>query len=331
MNKKTIALAAGGYSGESGISLQSAAMMQRYLDPARFEVYPLIITRENWYHEHESGERTGVDRNDFSLLQDGRNLHFDAVMLAIHGTPGEDGRLQGYLDMLGIPYSGCGSITSALTFNKNFCKQVVGSLAGIRMARSLHFFRGNEPKQLERIASQLRFPLFVKPAEGGSSLGISKVPDPSELEPALKKAYREDRQILVEEFVPGREFTCGVFRHQGEVRALPITEIRTGRTFFDYEAKYTPGLSEEITPADIPVPLAERISGISRQIYCYLDCRGIVRIDYILESDGRDLYFLEINTMPGQTENSIVPRMVRASGMPLEDFYQALIQEALNA
>lgn len=327
--KKNIALVAGGYSGESVISIHSAGTIEHNLDKDRYRVYKIIISRDGWYYPAPDGDRVAVDKNDFSITLQGQHIRFDAVFIGIHGTPGEDGKLQGYFDMLQIPYTSCGAITSALTFNKGYCNKTVAALGVVKVSRSVHIFR-EQAYCLKTVLAQLRLPVFVKPAEGGSSIGMSKVKTEAELEPAIEKAFREDSQVLIEEFIKGREFTCGLFRANGQITVLPITEVISSKEFFDYEAKYTPGKSQEITPAKIPADIEKKIQNCSVALYDQLNCRGIVRIDFILQESTHQLYFLEMNTMPGQSENSIVPQQVRAHGMQLQDFYGQLIEECLR-
>ncbi|GAA4317031.1 D-alanine--D-alanine ligase [Compostibacter hankyongensis] len=323
--KKNIALVAGGYSGEYGISMQSAVTIEKHIDKERYDVYKIEITRAAWQHITDKGEVVQVDRNDFSLTLNGRKVTFDAVFIGIHGTPGEDGRLQGYFDMLGIPYTSCGSVTSALTFNKSYCNKVVAALGVVNISPSVHLFR-NQPYAIADILRQVELPCFVKPNEGGSSVGMSRVTTVDDLEPALEKAFREDSQVLVEQFVPGREFSCGLFKTQGIFTVLPITEIISTRDFFDYEAKYTPGLAQEVTPAEAAESLQQRIRQTACSLYNALNCRGITRIDFIWKEETDELFFLEINTMPGQSDGSIVPKQVRAAGMTLKDFYGSLLE-----
>lgn len=328
--KKSIALVAGGFSGEYGISVQSASTIEKHLDASQYDLYKIMITREDWFYVGETGNRVSINKNDFSLTLDGQKIVFDAAFIGIHGTPGEDGKLQGYFDMLQIPYSGCGAITSALTFNKAFCNKTVSTFNVVKVARSLHLFH-DQPFEEKDICASLQFPVFVKPAEGGSSLGASKVMAPSEeLGQAMEKAFKEDRQVLVEEYVKGRELSCGLFKAKGKITVLPLTEIISSKDFFDYEAKYTPGVSREITPAEIEKDLADHIRDVSSQLYNKLNCRGVVRMDFILEEKSNELYFLEVNTMPGQSPGSIVPQQVKAAGMTLKDFYGLLIEECLK-
>ena len=327
--KKNIALVAGWDSGEYVISVQSAVTIEKNLDNSKYNVYKIVITKEGWNYTGADGQAVAVDKNDFSLTIQGSKVTFDAVFIGIHGTPGEDGRLQGYFEMLGIPYTSCGMVTSALTFNKSYCNKVVATLDVVNVSKSVHIF-SNQPFDTKEILAKLRLPVFVKPAEGGSSIGMSKVNTTEELQPAIDKAFKEDVQILIEEFVKGREITCGLYKAGGELTVLPLTEIISSKEFFDYEAKYTPGISREVTPAEVGDDIAGRIRSTAKELYNKLNCKGIVRMDFIYEEANDRLFFLEANTMPGQSENSIVPQMVRAAGKTLQEFYGTLIEECLR-
>lgn len=327
--KKNIALLAGGYSGEYVISLGTAKTIEQNLDSDLYRVYKIIVTRDGWWYEGNEGQRVDIDRNDFSLPLDGERIRFDAVFIAIHGSPGEDGRIQGYLDMLQIPYTTCNSIVSALTFNKSYCNKVVKAFNIVNIANSVHLIKG-EPYNIGAILEQLRLPVFVKPNESGSSLGVSKVKSVEELLPAIEKAFKEDNQVLIEEFIEGRELTIGLYKVDGRLTTLPATEIVSTNEFFDYEAKYTPGVTKEITPADIPEIIRQQLETKASYIYRHLNCRGVVRMDFILQQPSNKLYFLEVNTMPGQSENSIVPQQVRAAGGSLKEFYSSLLAETIK-
>lgn len=326
-SRKRVALVTGGYSGEAVISYKSAETMMANLDKDVWEVYLIDIRKDGWFQRDEKGREWPVDKNDFSIIQDGQRLLFDVVLVGLHGTPGEDGKLQGYLDCLGIPYTTCDAATSALTFNKRYTV-AVAAFAGISVAKSLHLFR-QHPTEPDNILAQLKLPVFVKPNNGGSSIGMSKVTSPSELSPALEKAFREDEQVLVEEFIEGREFTIGVFRHKGEIITLPITEVIAENEFFDFEAKYQ-GKSQEITPAQVDESVAAQVRAEASRAYTVFNCRGVVRMDFIYHEASSRPFLLEINTVPGQSEASIVPQQVRAMGWTLRQFYGALLEESLS-
>jgi D-alanine-D-alanine ligase len=325
--KPNIAFVTGGYSTEAVISYKSAVTIEKNLDGDKYQVYKIDITPEGWFYENGSGKKAIVDQNDFSIHIKGSKVKFDAVLIGIHGTPGEDGKLQGYFDMVGLPYTSCDAATSALTFNKRYTV-AVAAFAGIHVARSVHLFKDRLVNAAD-ILQQLTLPVFVKPNNGGSSIGMSKVNEAGELPGALEKAFREDTQVLVEEFISGREFTVGVFRAGDKTIVLPITEVRSKKDFFDYEAKYE-GLSEEMTPAPIDEATAEIVRGEARKVYELFNCRGVVRIDFIYNETKKAPYMLEVNTVPGQSEASIVPQQVRAMGWTLKEFYSALIDEALK-
>ncbi|MEO6188773.1 MAG: D-alanine--D-alanine ligase [Ginsengibacter sp.] len=326
--KSTIALVTGGFSGESVISYQSAAVIEKHIDQSKFEIYKIEINPKGWFHEPSSGKKIEVNKNDFSLLIDDETIHFDAALIAIHGTPGEDGKLQGYFDMLRIPYTSCDCATSAITFNKKYTVAVAAG-GGLSVAKSILLFQ-HSYRGIDEILQNLKFPIFVKPNNGGSSIGMSKVNSSSDdLEAAIEKAFKEDQQVIVEEFIKGRELTIGVFKSKGEIIPLPITEIISKKDFFDYEAKYL-GASEEITPAEFSEDVTSRIREAATNAYRIFNCKGIVRIDFIYnEADARP-YMLEINTVPGQSEASIVPQQVRAMGWTMTDFYTRVIEECLH-
>jgi len=323
-SKKVIAVVAGGFSGEYEISIQSAQVIFENIDADKYEVYKIIITQEKWYEEKSKAE---IDKNDFTISIDGRKISFDLVFVGIHGTPGEDGKLQGYFDMLNVKYTSCNAVVSALSFNKIFCNRVV-ECSDVAVAKSIHLF-SDRSYTVDEILERISLPAFVKPAEGGSSLATFKINEKEELMPAIEKAFGVDPQVMVEEFISGRELTQGAYVENGELIALPITEIICHKDFFDYEAKYTPGMTEEVTPANIDQSLSERMSLISKKLYQDLYCRGIVRFDYIYDESKDRIYFLEVNTMPGQSTASIVPQQVRASGRTLREFYDNLITQSL--
>ena len=324
--KKNIALVTGGLSGESVISYKTAATINNNLDREKYNVYKIDIHPDGWFYEDEAGNRSGVDKNDFSVEQDGQKVKFDAVLLALHGTPGEDGKLQGYFDMLNIPYTGCDAATSAITFNKSYAVGVAKK-AGINVADSILLFK-HTTVPAATILQKLKLPLFVKPNNGGSSIGMSKVLIAEELDAAIEKAFKEDVQVLVEEMVVGREFTIGVYKVHGEIITLPLTEVKAHDTkvFFDFEAKYG-GKSDEITPAIVDETIAEKVRAAAKRIYEIFNCKGVIRIDFIYNETAGLPYMLEVNTIPGQSAASIVPQQVQVAGGNLKDFYTHLVEE----
>jgi D-alanine-D-alanine ligase len=327
--KPSIAFVTGGYSGESVVSYKSAVNILKNVDSEKFDVYKIDITPNGWWYEDTEGRRSMVNKEDFSVLDLERKIKFDAVLIGIHGTPGEDGKLQGYFDLMNLPYTSCNAATSAITFNKRYTI-AVAAFAGIHVAKSVILIKDRFGSP-EEVSKQLQFPVFVKPNNGGSSIGMSKVNNPSEeLGAALEKAFKEDSQVLVEEFITGREFTIGVFRTNGKIITLPFTEIKTKKEFFDFEAKYTPGFTDEITPAEVDNGIGGKVRDTAKKVYQIFNCSGVIRIDFIYNELKGEPFLLEINTVPGQTDESIVPQQVRAMGWTLKQFYSALIEEAIS-
>ena len=324
--KKNIALVTGGFSGEAVISYKSAVTIDKNLDRELFNVFKIDINPQGWFYELTDRRKVEIDKNDFSLQLDNQKIKFDAVFIGIHGTPGEDGKLQGYFDTLKIPYTSCDAATSAITFNKRYTV-AVAKMAGIAVANSIHLFK-HSPVPISQILDQLQLPVFVKPNNGGSSIGMSKVNNASDLAPAITRAFQEDDQVLVEEMIAGREFTIGVFKTRGNIIPLPLTEVISKKDFFDYEAKYE-GASTEITPAQVEEVVMDKIREAAQKIYSVFNCRGIVRIDFIYNQETGRPFMLEINTIPGQSEASIVPLQVKAMGWSLKEFYTKLVEETL--
>ncbi|MFA4868448.1 MAG: D-alanine--D-alanine ligase [Pedobacter sp.] len=327
--KKIIALLTGGTTGEWVVSVKSAATIAQNLDPDKFEVYKIMLTQQGWFYEPEGSVKIEVDRNDFSITVKGKKITFDGVFIAIHGAPGEDGKLQGYFDMLDLPYTTCDALTSAVTMNKGYTKAIVNGIPQLNIAKSAQIFKNTE-YSIDQLKKDLNTPYFVKPNNGGSSIGMSKVNHPSDLQVAIEKAFKEDDQVLIEEFISGREFTVGVVKLDGKIVVLPVTEVETAKEFFDFEAKYTPGVATETTPAPIRAETRARVEEIAKAVYLKLNCSGVVRIDFILTEDEGDFYFIEINTIPGQTATSFIPQQVAAAGMKLNDFYTKLIRETIG-
>jgi len=319
---RTIAIAAGGDSPEYEVSVKSAIEVSTALSQ-RYRVYIIIIRGSDWYWEDERGRYHKIDKNDFTLVIDDSHIRFDAVFIAIHGTPGENGLLQGYFDMLCIPYTSCDAFCSALTFNKQACKLFLKEYL-IPMAEAV-MIRKDDHSDLPAIMRHLGLPCFVKPNDSGSSFGVTKVREKEELVAAVEKAFRESDEVMIEAYLKGREVACGVVSTRSRALVLPVTEIISKNEFFDYEAKYTPGRSEEITPAMIPVKISDEIQKLSLRIYNLLGCKGIVRVDFIIVDD--EPVFLEINTVPGMSAESIIPKQARAAGIELEDLYSMVIED----
>lgn len=334
---KNIALVMGGFSGEHQISINSGCQVYDALDKQKYNVYKIVvgelsggvIDRQAWYWLADDGSHLPVDRADFTVVDNGKRIRFDLAFIIIHGNPGENGVMQGYFDLLGIRYTTCGFYTSAVTFNKGFCNAVVRNYCVVNVAKSMIFFKGHNV-DCQEIVDALGLPLFVKPASGGSSVATTKVKEAGQLKPAIEEAFGEDDAVMVEEFVEGREFDCGVMRCKGKKYLFPITEIipTGGHEFFDYEAKYE-GFSNEVTPADVDESIADEIQEVSSRLYDLLDCRGVVRFDYIYNVAKHRLTFLEVNTIPGQSAESIVPKQARAMGISTEKLYEMIIEDAL--
>jgi D-alanine-D-alanine ligase len=322
---KTIAVVAGGDSSEFEISVKSAGEVGKILS-SKYIVYIIIIRGTNWYWEDQKGRYYNIDKNDFSLVVNEIRIRFDGIFIAIHGTPGENGILQGYFDMMGIPYTSCDAFCSALTFNKQACKLFLKEY-GITMANAV-LLRKGEHMDLVKIIKQLELPCFVKPNASGSSFGVTKVKQKEELLPAIETAFKESDEVLIEAFMNGREVACGVVKTKNKTIVLPITEIISKNEFFDYEAKYTPGKSNEVTPADMSLSVTNEIQRISMYVYDLLGCKGIVRVDFIVV--GEKPFFIEINTVPGMTKESLVPQQAAAAGIPLEELYSLAVENMFD-
>lgn len=334
---KNIALIYGGNSSEAEISIQSGKNVAGNICREKYNVYEILLKGVNWrvlnpdggevVHEfamaaleNPQGIGIEVDKTDFSFEYEGEKVKFDMAFIMIHGTPGENGLLQGYLEMMGVPYNTCSAYVSAITFDKHSCKRFIEH-AGIKMAKDVFLRRGSSYSPQE-IVQELGLPVFVKPTNGGSSFGITKVKSEQELVPAIELAFKEYDSVIIEESIVGRELTNGIYANGKELVRLPVTEIVTTREFFDYQAKYL-GESQEICPAHIPDELTARIQDTTEKIYRYMGCSGLVRMDYIVKGD--DIYFLETNTVPGMTPMSLVPAQVRAAGISMSEFVNTLI------
>lgn len=308
--KKKVGIVCGGYSGEAAVSMKSADMILQNIDKERFDPTLIVISPDSWHAVTPFGE-SPIDKNDFSYTVDGAKIVPDLCFIIIHGTPGEDGKLQGYFDMIGMPYTSGGVMNTSITFNKIFTTRVLNKM-GIQCASGILLDSISDLDE-EAVERELKMPLFVKPNEGGSSLGVSKVKTIAELKPAVELALSKGGSALIEEFLAGREVTCGVLDTENGPKALHITEITTRKEFFDYAAKYEYDQTEEITPAQIPAHLYEKCQRLSEKIYKLFNCKGISRIDY--KMNGEEFYVIEINTVPGMTDKSLVPQQAEAMGI----------------
>ncbi|MDR1161347.1 MAG: D-alanine--D-alanine ligase [Tannerellaceae bacterium] len=324
--RKNIAIVAGGDSSEIVVSLKSAEGIYSFIDKDRYALYLVIVKRDEWYVILPGGEQAAIDRNDFSFIEEQAVRRFDFAYITIHGTPGENGLLQGYFELTGIPYSTCNVLASALTFNKFICNNYLRSF-GVRVAASIRLCKG-EAVDGGEIISRLGLPVFVKPNDGGSSFGVTKVKEAGQLRPAIEKAFSEGKEVIVERFIAGTEVTCGCYKVKGKEVVFPLTEVVTRNEFFDFDAKYN-GASDEITPARLPAIVAEEIQKKTLQIYDLLGAKGLIRIDYIIPPGGEPV-LLEVNTTPGMTSASFIPQQVRAAGLDIKDVMTDIIENELN-
>ncbi len=310
--KKKVAVIYGGYSSEFDISKKSANTIYSNLDPELYEPYLVEISPKSWY-VHIRGGVAPIDKNKFTYLLNDKVHHFDLAFISIHGTPGEDGKLQGYFDMIGLPYVNSEPLSSGLSFNKWACNSFLRDF-GISTAKAI-LLRKTDHVQPIQIADELGFPCFVKPNDGGSSYGISKVNTLMEMPDAIAKAFSEGKEVVIESFVKGRELTCGLYNNGKEIVAFPVTEIISDNDFFDYDAKYN-GKSKEVTPANISKELSNEIQSVSKSIYNRLDLNALARIDYIV-TEGNEIYLIEVNTIPGMSDKSIVPQQIEKAELNL--------------
>ncbi len=324
--KPIIAIVAGGDSSEWQVSLRSAAGINSFIDSEKYTKYLVTIVGKTWQVELEDGRKLPIDKNDFSFMLDGEKTTFDFAYITIHGTPGENGILQGYFRLLGIPFSCCDVMAAALTFDKFPCNQYLKSF-GVNVAKSVWLHRGNAV-DVEEIVEEIGLPCFIKPCDGGSSFGVTKVKTTSEILPAIEKAFAEGNEVMVEALMTGTEVTCGMYRTRVKEVVFPITEVVTANEFFDYDAKYN-GQVEEITPARIPDEWTENIQNQTRKIYSALNAKGIIRVDYIIEPTGK-INLLEVNTTPGMTATSFIPQQVRAAGLDIKDVMSDIIENELR-
>jgi D-alanine-D-alanine ligase len=327
VQKKNLAIVAGGYSSEVVVSLKSAEGIQSFLDKEKFNVYIVLITKDNWIVKLQNNRERELDKNDFSFTENGEKVRFDFAYITIHGTPGEDGLLQGYFDMLAIPYSCCGVLSASLTFNKDFCKNYLHNF-GVQVAPSV-LIRKTDSWNGNEIIAQLGLPVFVKPNDGGSSFGVTKVVSIEQLQTSVNLAFTEGNEVLIESFMAGTEVTCGCFQVGVHKTVLPITEVASKNEFFDFEAKYTASKVDEITPARISEALTEEIQSLTAKIYDWIGAKGIIRIDYIISPEG-EVQMLEVNTTPGMTTTSFIPQQIKAAGLDIRNVMTEIIENELN-
>ena len=326
----------GSDSSEWEVSVRSGEFTASQIDGTRYNVYEIFARFGNWFlkaYRRNGEERTvlsdgevTVDKTDFSVMLGGEKIKFDYAYIMQHGTPGENGLMQGYLEMLGVPHSGCNAFVSAITFDKFSCKSYLKDVDFVKCADDIFLRKGDSIEGVaEKAVRRLGLPMFVKPTDGGSSFGVTKVKSVKDFDKAVEYAFSEGNMLIAEAAITGRELTCAVYYDGKENVALPVIEIITENEFFDYEAKYN-GHSQEVCPAQIPDSLRDEIQETSKKIYAQLGCSGLVRVDYISSEDG--LYFLEINAIPGMTSASLVPQMVRAAGMNMTDFLTTVIENS---
>jgi D-alanine-D-alanine ligase len=323
--KKNIAIVAGGDSSEVVVSLKSASGLNSFMDKERYNVFIVTIVGKTWQVELPGNEKIVLDKNDFSFSKNGLKTLFDFAYITIHGTPGENGILQGYFELIGLPYSCCGVLAAALTFNKFTCNTYLKSF-GVKVAESLVLRKGQTVRN-EDIAEKIGFPCFIKPNVGGSSFGVTKVKSMDQAQPAIAKAFAEGEEVMIETFLSGTEITCGIYRTKLKTQVLPVTEVVSENEFFDYDAKYK-GQVQEITPARISESLTGRVQKLTSAIYEILGCKGIVRIDFII-TEGDVIQLLEVNTTPGMTATSFIPQQIAAAGLEIKDVMTEIIENEL--
>ena len=316
---KNVAIICGGDSGEFEISVKSAQVVKQNLNPELYNSKIIVVSKNGWYGLLKDGTRVDVDKNDFSISVGGHRTKFDVAFNAVHGEPGENGPLSGYLELLGIPCTSSPLTTCALTFHKDFCKRIVSSY-GVNVAPSLLINEG-EKYDAAAIIKELGLPLFVKPTCNGSSVGVTKVKTAEELGPAIYTARAAGRQIMCEKFVNGREFGCGAMCYKGRMMVFPITEICSKNEFFDYKC-------DEVTPAQVDEAISMEIQATTAMLYEKLECKGFVRMDYIVSDEG--VFFIEANIVPGMSEASIIPAQARCFGLTLSKLFEMAIEEALS-
>ncbi len=324
--KKNIAIIAGGNSSEIVVSMKSAAGIYSFIDDKLYNKYIVTIVKKDWQVETEENKKINIDKNDFSFIKEGGKVKFDFAYITIHGTPGENGILQAYFELIGIPYSTCDVLVSAITFNKFVCNQYLKGF-GVKVSESILLREGQSVTENE-VAEKIGFPCFIKPNVGGSSFGVTKVKNKEEVQQAIKKAFSEGKEVLIEAYMKGTEVTCGIYKTSQKQVVFPVTEVVSKNEFFDFDAKYN-GQVDEITPARISEALTERVQKLTSAIYDILGCKGIIRIDYII-TEGETINLLEVNTTPGMTVTSFIPQQVKAAGLNITDVMTDIIENELS-
>ena len=322
---KNVAIICGGDSGEFEISVKSAHVVKKNLNPRQYDSYIIVVSKKGWYGLLDDGSHVEIDKNDFSMKIDDRKVKFDVAFNAVHGEPGENGPLSGYLELMGIPCTSSDQTTCALTFHKDFCKRVVASY-GVNVSPSVLINKGDD-YDAGRIIEEIGLPMFVKPTCNGSSVGVTKVKTAEQFIPAVDTAMAAGGQGMCEKFVKGREFGCGAMNYKGKMMVFPLTEICSKNEFFDYEAKYTAGKCDEVTPAQVDEDVEIEIKATTAMLYEKLECKGFVRMDYIVSEDG--VFFIEANIVPGMSEASIIPAQARCFGLTLEQLFGMAIENVL--
>lgn len=324
--KKIVAIVAGGDSSEVIVSLKSAAGLQSFIDKDKYQLYTITIVKNKWEVQISDTETLPIDKNDFSFVLENEKVKFDFAYITIHGTPGENGLLQGYFELIGLPYSCCNVLSAAITFNKFTCNQYLKGF-GLKVSEAI-LLRKNQQISSAEVIEKVGLPCFVKPNVGGSSFGVTKVKTEDQIQIAIEKAFSEGEQVLIEAFMAGTEITCGMYKTTEKTVVFPVTEVVPQNEFFDFDAKYK-GQVEEITPARISEKLTQRVQQLTAAIYDILDCKGIVRVDYII-SEGDIINLLEVNTTPGMTATSFIPQQVAAAGIDIKDVMTDIIENELS-
>ena len=328
-HKRTIAIVCGGDSSEHNVSMRSAQGLYSFFDKERYNVYIVEMRNNDWHVNKSDGTTTPIDRRDFSFMEDGRLVAFDYAYITIHGTPGENGILQGYFELIHMPYSTSGVLVEALTFNKYVLNQYLRGF-GILVADNILIRKDYDVLMGdEEIERRIGMPCFVKPAAGGSSFGVTKVKNADQLAPAIRKAMMESDDVMVEKYIRGTEISVGCYKTKAKSVVLPATEVVSNNEFFDYDAKYK-GQVKEITPAPLPSTVSKRVSDITSRIYDILHCNGVIRIDYIISGETSDIYMLEINTTPGMTPTSFIPQQAKAAGIEMKDLLTDIIENQMS-